>query len=53
MTAVLVTLIGVVLVLAQLGVSLGAFLVAWLIPVAVLVVGLGKLQRNYGMKKKR
>ena len=51
LTALLVTLIGLVLVLAQLGVSLGAFLDAWLIPVTVLVIGLGKVSRNYKLGK--
>jgi len=47
LTAWLVTLIGVLLVLAALGVSLGALLDTWLIPIAVLVIGVGKLMRNY------
>ena len=47
LTAWLVTLLGVLLVLGALEVSLGAFLDKWLIPVAVLVIGLGKLLRNY------
>lgn len=52
LTAWLVTLVGVVLVLGALGVGLGAFLDKWLIPLAVLVVGLGKLMRNYGSKRR-
>lgn len=49
LTAWLVTIIGVLLVLPLLGLDL-TFLGAvndWLIPVAVLVVGIGKLIRNY------
>lgn len=47
LTAWLVTLIGVILVLPLLGLD---FLVAyqdWVIAIAVLAVGIGKLIRNY------
>jgi len=52
LTAWLVTLVGVVLVLGALDVSLGSFLDRWLIPLSVLVVGIGKLMRNYGSRRK-
>ena len=51
LTAWLVTLIGVLLVLPLLGVTALAGVSDWLVPVAVLVIGLGKLARNYGMMK--
>ena len=52
LTAWLVTLLGVVLVLAALGVvSLSDSWVTWVVALAVLIVGIGKLTRNY--KKKR
>ena len=47
LTAWLVTIIGLILVLGALGVSLGATLDKWLIPLVVLIVGIGKLVRNY------
>ena len=53
LTAWLVTLIGVLLVLPLLGVTALDAISAWLIPIAVLVIGLGKLARNYGMMKKK
>ena len=48
LTAWLVTLIGVLLVLPLLGVTVLATLSDWLVPLAVLVIGIGKLVRNYG-----
>ncbi len=51
LTAWLVTLVGVLLVLPLLGVSALDNVSAWLIPIAVLLVGLGKLVRNYGLMK--
>jgi hypothetical protein len=54
LTAWLVTLIGVLMVLALVP-SLAVTLVGinkWLIPVAVLVIGIGKLARNYSSKRK-
>jgi hypothetical protein len=50
LTAWLVTLIGVLMVLA-LVTNLSA-LNSWLIPVLVLVIGVGKLARNYSSKRK-
>jgi len=52
LTAWLVTIIGVLLVLGALGISLGAALDKWLIPLAVLVVGIGKLMRNYSGRRR-
>lgn len=57
LTAWLVTLVGVLLVLPLIGVTqLGTVtegLLAWLIALAVLVVGIGKLMRNYAKKGKK
>ena len=47
LTAWLVTIIGVLLVLPLLGVNQLNAVSTWLIPLAVLVIGLGKLMRNY------
>ncbi len=52
LTAWLVTLIGVLMVLPLLKVTALNNIAAWLIPVAVLVIGLGKLARNYKLFKK-
>ena len=53
MTAWLVTIIGVMLVLPLIGVNQLDSLSTWLIPLAVLVIGIGKLMRNYQAPKKR
>jgi hypothetical protein len=53
LTAWLVTIVGVLLLLPLLGVDIGADLSSWLIALGVLVVGIGKLVRNYSTKKKR
>jgi len=48
LTAWLVTLLGVLLLLVPLGVvSLSDSWVQWVIALVVLVVGIGKLMRNY------
>ena len=55
LTAWLVTLVGVLLILAAPGIALWSLAddwVAWVIALAVLIVGVGKLARNYGKKKK-
>lgn len=56
LTAWLVTLVGVVLVLAQLGyvdiLSVGS-IGGWIVALAVLIVGIGKLVRNYKLMKKK
>lgn len=51
LTAWLVTLIGVLLILPLLGVTQLDAVSKWIVPLAVLVVGIGKLMRNYGKKK--
>jgi len=51
LTAWLVTLIGVLWLLPLLGVSTGTW-GTWLIGLAFLVVGVGKLMRNYGSKRR-
>ena len=54
LTAWLVTIIGAWLVLAELGV-LGTLVTyqGWIIALAVLVIGISKLMRNYDKKKRR
>lgn len=47
LTAWLVTLIGVLMVLPLLGVTQLVGLNSWLIALAVLAIGIGKLVRNY------
>jgi hypothetical protein len=49
MTAWLVTVIGVLLLLPALGLGLPAWIMTWIIPLAVIVIGVGKLMRNYKM----
>jgi hypothetical protein len=51
LTAWLVTVIGVLLCLPLVGVTALDSIAAWLIPLAVLVIGVGKLYRNYKKKK--
>jgi uncharacterized membrane protein YecN with MAPEG domain len=55
MTAWLVTLIGALLVLGQLvpALSMDQTWVQWIIALAVLVVGIGKLMRNYKVGGKK
>ncbi len=51
-TAWLVTLIGVLLVLPLIGVTqLEGAITDWLIALAVLIVGIAKLIRNYSKKR--
>lgn len=52
LTAWLVTLVGVLLVLPLIEIDIGATLNSWLIALAVLVVGVGKLVRNYSKRRK-
>jgi len=52
MTAWLVTLVGVLLVLPLIGVTQLDAITAWLIPLSVLVIGIGKLMRNYQKKRR-
>jgi len=51
-TAWLVTIIGVLLVLPLLGVNQLDTLSAWVVPLAVLVIGITKLVRNYSKKRR-
>lgn len=53
LTAWLVTVIGVLLILPLIGISQLAQYNDWLIALAVLVIGIGKLMRNYSSKKRR
>jgi len=54
LTAWLVTLVGVLLLFDALGLlSVGDLLVKWVMALAVLTVGIGKLSRNYQKKKKK
>jgi len=55
LTAWLVTLLGALLVLGLLGLgfSWNDMWVQWVVALVVLVIGLTKLLRNYGMMKKR
>jgi len=54
MTALLVTLLGVLLVLALLvPATFSGVWFNWVIALAVLVVGIGKLMRNYSSKKRK
>jgi purine-cytosine permease-like protein len=46
-TAWLVTLIGVLMLLPLIGVSQLDAISKWIIPLAVLVIGIAKLMRNY------
>lgn len=55
LTAWLVTIIGVLLVLAQLNISALSVLTdynGWIISILVLVIGISKLMRNYGKKRR-
>jgi len=55
LTAWLVTLVGALLVLSAPGValfSLSDTWVVWVIALAVLIVGIGKLVRNYSKRRK-
>ena len=47
LTAWLITIIGILLVLPLLGVSQLDALARWIVPLAVLVIGISKLMRNY------
>lgn len=55
LTAWIVTIIGLLLVWAQISTlpQLSAVLTGWLIALGVLIIGIGKLVRNYNKKGKR
>ena len=52
LTAWIVTIIGVLLILPQIGVNVLAAANNMLIALGVLIIGIGKLVRNYSKKKK-
>jgi general stress protein CsbA len=52
LTAWVVTILGILLILPLIGVDIGASTSDWLIAVGVLVIGIGKLVRNYGKKRR-
>jgi membrane protein required for beta-lactamase induction len=53
LTAWLVTIVGILLVLALLSpVAFNALWVQWVIALAVLAVGVGKLLRNYSKRRR-
>ena len=52
LTAWIVTIIGVLLILPLIGVSQLAGYIDWLIAIGVLVIGIGKLVRNYSRKRR-
>jgi len=52
LTAWVVTIIGILLCLPLIGVSQLASISNYLVPIGVLVIGIGKLIRNYSYKKK-
>ena len=52
LTAWLVTIIGVLLILPLIGVKQLVTYNDWLIAIGVLVIGIGKLMRNYSGKRR-
>ena len=52
LTAWLVTLIGILLILPLIGVAQLEAYNDWLIAVGVLIIGVGKLIRNYSKRRK-
>lgn len=52
LTAWLVTILGVLLLLPLIGIDIGATLNNWLIAIGVLVIGIGKLVRNYSKRRR-
>lgn len=52
LSAWLITFIGLLLILPLIKVDLGPDLSSWLIALAVLVLGISKLMRNYSKKKR-
>jgi len=52
LTAWLVTILGVILILPLLGITTLGNIQDWLIAIGVLVIGIGKLMRNYQKRKK-
>lgn len=52
LTAWVVTILGVLLLLPLIGVAVLSAYSDWLIAIGVLVIGIGKLVRNYSKKKR-
>ncbi len=52
LTAWLVTLIGILLLLPAFGIVLPTWILTWVLPLIVLIIGVTKLIRNYSKKKK-
>ncbi|MEI6849404.1 MAG: hypothetical protein WCK29_00020 [archaeon] len=52
LTAWLVTLIGILLVLPLIRVPFDQTVTNWVIALAVLIIGIAKLQRNYSGKRR-
>jgi len=52
LTAWLVTLIGILLLLPALGIVLPVWIMTWIVPLFVLIIGITKLIRNYSKKKR-
>lgn len=52
LTAWIVTILGILLLLPLIGIKIAATLNSWLIALGVLIVGIGKLMRNYSKKKR-
>jgi len=53
LTAWLVTIVGILMVLSLLSpATFGAAWVQWVVALAVLVIGVGKLSRNYSKRRK-
>lgn len=53
LTAWAVTILGVLLLFPLIGIDLGRVTSDWLIAIGVLVIGIGKLIRNYNYGKKK
>ena len=53
LTAWLVTILGIILILPLIGVDALSGYQDWLIAIGVLVIGIGKLVRNYSTKRRR
>jgi uncharacterized membrane protein HdeD (DUF308 family) len=53
LTAWLVTLLGIILILAAMGIfSINDVWFLWVLGLAVLIIGIGKLIRNYSKRKR-
>jgi len=52
LTAWLVTIIGILLLLPAFKITLPSWVTEWIVPLAVLVIGIGKLVRNYSSKRR-